>query len=261
MGLWLRIALLLPLVALLGCGAGTASNPTASTSSLNGNWEVSVSGALVNSATVTDFKGALELSGGIVTGTFRVLSSTPFGGNCPSITTDLTATGTLDSSNNLTLTIPLSGGIATINASLPLDTNAFIPGTYQIVGGTCATPLVAMDIIQFPPVTGTYTGTLSSAGSPNATVTAVLAQSTTPNSDGQFPLSGTVTVQGVCSLTMPLAPEVVSGNGISSTSGGFPTSEAAVTGAVIPPLANSIQASVQIYVTNCDGGSGTLTRQ
>jgi hypothetical protein len=260
---WARLLLLSPLAALLACGS-SSSSPSASTNNFTGNWEV-LSVSLNSPSTIVDFTGALQSNGSTVTGVLRTLSSTPFGGNCPSITTDLVVTGTLDASNNLILTIPLSGGVTTITATLPQDPQTFTPGSFQIVGGTCAMPATDMFITQLAPVTGTYAGTLTTFGTPaiSATVTAVLVQSTTPNADGQFPLTGTITIQGPCSVTLPLLPETVSGNGIS-----FPTSSSTspasdLTGPLMTPTATSIHAFVDIYDTNCSIAyvQGTLTRQ
>jgi hypothetical protein len=261
-----RLLLLSPLAALLACGS-SATLPPSSTLSTNfsGNWEVLIS-PLNSPSTILDFTGDLQSNGSTVTGTFRTLSSTPLGGNCPSITTDLAVSGTLDASNNLTLNIPISGGTATFIATLPQNPQTFTPGNLKIVGGTCSMPATDMFITQFAPVTGTYAGTLATTyGTPaiSATVTASLVQSTTPNADGQFPLTGTVTIQGPCSVTLPMIPVLVSGNGIFFTNGSstFPASD--LSGAFMTPTATSIQAFIDIYGTNCpiDTLQGILTRQ
>jgi hypothetical protein len=221
--------------------------------------------SLNSSNTIADFTGALQSNGSTVSGVFRTLSSTPFGGNCPSITTDLAVTGTLDASNNLSLNIPISGGTATITAILPQDTQTFTTGSFQIIGGTCSMPATNMFITQFAPVTGTYTGTLATTYGTaiSATVTAALVQSTTPNADGQFPLTGTVTIQGPCSAALPLLPETVSGNGISLPSGSSTSPVSDLSGPIMTPTAASIKASVDIHDTNCPVAyiQGTLTRQ
>jgi len=256
-----RFLFLFPLAALLACGSSPPS-PSSSTNNLSGNWEII--SHLNSSGTIADFTGALQSNGSTVTGTFRALASN-LTSNCPSITTDLAVTGTLDASNNLTLTIPISGGTATIAATLPLDPQTFTQGSLQIVGGTCSMPSTAMNIVQFAPVTGTFTGTLTTSGTPaiSASVTAVLVQSTTPNADGQFPLTGTVTIQGPCSATLPLLPETVSGNGISFPTGSSTSPASDLIGPLLTPTATSIQAYVDIYSTNCSITyvQGTLTRQ
>ena len=176
-------------------------------------------------------------------------------------------TGTLSSSGNLVLTVPISGGTATLTATLGSTLQTFVTGTWQIVGGSCAMPSTSMAINQFAPVTGTYVGTLtSSLGSPtvSSTITAVLTQSAAPDAEGQFPLTGTVTSNGVCNGTRPLVAEVVSGNGISTVLGGFTFPASSVTGAFLPNGATIQVAVVGIDDLNCllaPTLDGTLTRQ
>ncbi|HEY0794569.1 MAG TPA: hypothetical protein VGD64_02200, partial [Acidisarcina sp.] len=141
---------------------------------------------------------------------------------CVLPTTDLTATGKVDTAGNVTLTVPLAGGVATmafnaVSTLGPLDT-----GTYQVVGGACAQASVGLSAINVPNVTGTYKGTLTqilpvpSGTAPTDSVTAVLVQASTPNSDGQFPLSGTITATGACPATLTITQGVVAGIQVQS---------------------------------------------
>src|ERR1035441_9838231 len=217
----LRFTLLFPLAALLACGSTpTPSAPASNYLNLTGDW---VALAPPNPLTpgvlptpVSDFLGALQSSGSAVTGTLRAISlSSP---QCVSFTQDLPVTGTIDANGNLVLTIPIAGGTATITATITTP-ESYTPGTWQISGGACAMPSTAVDIAEFAPATGTYTGVLNvldtTTGLPVAgtatSVTAVLTQSTTPNSDGDFPVSGTVTATGACSTSFPITNEVVEG--------------------------------------------------
>jgi hypothetical protein len=215
------LALLVPLAALLGCGA-TPTPPTSTSTYLNltGDWVVL---APPNPATpgvlptpVADFFGALQSSGGSVTGTLRAISVTlP---QCVSFTQDLQATGTIDANGNLKLTVPMAGGNATINATIGTP-ESYTAGTWQITGGACAMPTTAIEIAEFAPATGTYSGVVNvldtTTGLPvpgtASTVNIALTQSTTPNVDGDFPLSGTITATGACSGSFAVANEVVGG--------------------------------------------------
>ncbi len=174
---------------------------------------------------IASFSGALTVTGTTITGTFRAFAP-DFAGSCPSLTAALPVSGTLDANNNLTLTGTVSGGTVTITAALPQNLHAYIPGSYQIVGGTCPVPATAIDLAQFAPVTGTYTGTYNAndpatnAPIPDSatTITAVLTQSTIPSVDGDFLLTGTVTSKGACTGQLPIDTGSVSGGGIFSHS-------------------------------------------
>jgi hypothetical protein len=191
--------------------AATSSAPI--TATLSGNWAVgATSNAAVNSGSqpVTGFYGPLQFSSGAITG---MLSATINGtyATCQQYYTGaVPVTGTLDASNNLTLTLPISNGTATITSALGANPQTLADGSFQIVGGSCAIAPNTMTIAQYAPLTGTYSGTFNVAtlnvtGSgnvplpnTNVTVTAVLTQSTTANSSGQYPLTGTINVTGAC---------------------------------------------------------------
>ena len=138
-------------------------------------------------------------------------------------------------------------------------------GTWQILGGPCAMPTTSMAITQFAPLTGTYSGTLTNYGttSNSTNITAMLTQSTTPDADGRFPLTGTITATGACTGTFPLEPETVSGNGVAPSPGGFLMPAATIDGPFLPTASAFQSAFVEIYSTNCSVGSltGTLIRQ
>lgn len=260
--------LLLPLTALLGCGA-TPTPPIIASSYLNltGDWVVL---APPNPATpgvpptpVADFFGALQSSGGTVTGTLRAISvSQP---QCVSFTQDLQTTGTIDANGNLKLTVPMAGGNATITATIGTP-ESYTAGTWQITGGACAMPSTAIEIAEFAPATGTYTGVLNVLDTTTelpvtgtaTTINLALTQSTTPNSDGDFPISGTVTATGACSGSFAIANEVV-GGGVFMP---------ALTGPIgllsggILPTATTLNAVLNLSPT-CGAQiySGILTRQ
>jgi hypothetical protein len=216
-----RLLLLFPLAALLACGSSSSpSTPASAYLNLTGDWVAlapaipSTPGALPSP--ITDFMGALQSSGGTVIGTLHAIS--PVFPQCVSFTQDLQASGTIDPNGELTLTVPIAGGTATITATI-VTPESYSNGTWQITGGDCAMPATAISIAQFAPATGTYTGILNvlntTTGLPVAgtatNVTAALIQSTTPNAHGQFPLSGTITATGACTGTFPIANEVVAG--------------------------------------------------
>ena len=268
----LRILLLLPIAAILGCGASpTQSSPTSP--NLSGDWIALAAPTPIGTAPtmlptpIADFIGALQFTGTAAAGTFRAFDST-YPNPCVSPTQDLPVTGTLDAANHLTLTLPISGGTATITATLPQNPQAFTIGNWQIVGGACAMPATAIAIVQFAPVTGTYTGVLNvidftthlPVPGSATTVSAALVQSTTPNADGQFPLTGTVTATGACSGSFPLGNEVVFGGEILPL---IPTGSSTVFffGSVEPSGTTLFSGFSSFSACGSQLYQGTLTRQ
>jgi hypothetical protein len=176
------------------------------------------------------------------------------------------ASGTIDPNGDLTLTVPIAGGTATIAATI-VTPESYTNGTWQITGGDCAMPATAISIAEFAPATGTYTGVLNvldtTTGLPVAgtatNVTASLVQSTTPNADGQFPLSGTVTATGACSGSFPVTNEVVSGGVFMP----LLTSNSTLyfTGGIIPTATILLADLIPYPTCGFQVYSGTLTRQ
>ena len=255
-----RTVLFIPFAALTACGVNSTTAPSSSAyPNLNGNWEARTtsSNAGIPGSPIASFTGALQSSGSAVSGTFRALDPN-FLSPCVTSTQNLSATGTLDSNGDLVLSIPISGGMAKITATLGPNLQIYTPGTLQISGGLCAMPSSTTSIIQYAPINGTYTGTLSDTANVTntATVTAVLTQS-----DGRFPISGSVSSTGLCPGTRPLLPEVVSGGGIL-TSGSTSYPGVMLTGAILP-AADHIQVIVGILDLNCLTAvlDGSLTKQ
>jgi len=277
----LRLLLLSPLAALLACGSSATLPPSSTTSTnFSGNWM-----ALGNPDPVThaftspivDFMGALQSTNGAVTGTLRAFDDTNPLNPCIPLTQDLAVTGSVTTAtslsgtvNDLSLTVPISGGVATITASLPQNLNTFISGTWQISGGACAMPVTPMIISQFAPATGTYTGTFNVLVSGTLTpvpgtataITAVLTQSTTPNADGQFPLTGTITATGACTASLSFTNGIVFGDGILSQPLTGPSNLQGNFIGGMNPTATSITGLFESFsACNSQLYNGTLTRQ
>jgi hypothetical protein len=240
----------------------------ATSGNLSGNWAIGQD-YVSNSQSangVTGFGAALQISNGIVTGT--VVPYPTFQSACYAAlytANPSAATGTLDAKNNLTITAPVAGGTATITATLGGDPETQADGSYQVVGGSCATAATPMLIAQFAPVTGTYKGTFNipnqNTGVPIAgtdiAVTAVLSQSSTANASGGFPVTGTYTVTGACTASGMLAPSTVTGGGISAVS--VPAGTAEILGSLDP--SNSWIFDAYFSVNNCGSYQGNLIRQ
>jgi hypothetical protein len=269
-----RFTLLISLATLLGCGV-TPTPPTTSSSSLDltGNWGAL---AIPNQLTpgilptpIAEFNGALASTNGTVIGVLRAFDPT-FLSPCVPLTQDLAAIGTLDAANNLTLTVPISGGIATITATLPQNLHSFISGSWQISGGACAMPATAIWLSQYASATGTYTGTynvldltthLPVPGTATA-ITATLTQSVASNADGQFPLTGTITATGACTASLTFTNGTVMGGSIRSNSFSGPANLQGNFSGAIEPTANTLNGAFTAFSTcNFQSYVGRLTRQ
>jgi hypothetical protein len=260
--------LALGVLAFAGCGTSTPFQGimTGPTTSVTGNWEVAgtpASGSTALPGPIAAFIGSLVSSGSTITGTMRALSS--LASPCVSILQDLSVTGTITSANVLTLTIPIAGGTATVTGVLGASLQDFMPATYTISGGTCAMPATIGSMVQFAPLTGTYTGTLTESlptSGPIAIATAVLSQSTAANADGMFPLSGTVTLTGVCATSFSFTDGAVFGDGVNTFYAVYPPPPGLLRGA-FAPAATTLAANLALNTKACPVTllQGTLTRQ
>jgi hypothetical protein len=242
----------------------TAPTPVPITANLSGNWAAYTTYSYGITYPVTGFGGALQFSNGSLTGAINLsYGNNSLGGGCQHNNgTVIAVTGTLNSSNVLTLTFPVLSGTATMTATLGSNPQTLADASFQIVGGgSCAMSATSMTIAEYAPVTGTYTGTFDVPTLPGnvpisgttSTVAAVLTQSTTANSSGQFPISGTVNVTGVCTESQTLTGFV--------TGGGFGTTSVGNLSGGNNPTASTITSAIYSS-TNCSPFYfGTLIRQ
>jgi hypothetical protein len=250
---------------LVGCGSQLAApnTPPASPADVSGNWQFEVQLPIPSTTPpitfpnnpVEDIFGSLSSSGSTVKG---VLHAHPLAQpNCVDIDTDLPFTGTTDSKGNLSLTSPLAGGVATITANIltpqtvtlpdgTIRTLPFFSGIYAVVGGSCAQPSIALNIVSVPNGSGTYTGTLTalnpfnpSTPSATSTVTATLVQSTTPDADGKYPMTGSVTSTGDCNTSFTFNQGFVAGTSFQS-SGTLGSTFSLTPGSPMPNLQGSV---------------------
>jgi hypothetical protein len=249
------------------------SSPTSSSNSyatldVTGNWQFGPIDAFMGPYPLISFTGALAGQGEDITATFHG------SGTCVSPTQDITFTGSEDASGNLVLTSTnLPNNAATLSGVINTAGVAPYAGAALAVTGSgpCITSAPMLVGSEFPPATGTYAGTLQTNSGPTATFTANLTQ-TPANLDGQFPLSGAITVAGAtCSNTFPISI-VFSGAqfaaSLTSTSG--PAATADLTVQLTPgkpPTTGSVQTdlswSITILGNGCNAGyfNGDLHKQ
>jgi hypothetical protein len=251
----LRFALLLPAAVLIGCAV---NNPGSTTSSIQSgqptNWEVQWTNSFPPLAIAAT--GELQINSSQATGTFTSIALPCI----PSATENFT--GTIDASGNLTL----DARFITLQLLDVASGNTVLSGTLTGGGYLCQAgmsgPIVATEIA---PLNGPYTGTLTaSTESDSGQATLSVTQSTTPNADGSFSLTGTLTFPASSGFgTQPLSGRI-SGEGITlydPTPGIVPvvsltaSTNPAATQITVSDLAFAVTASDIVTFT------GTLTRQ
>jgi hypothetical protein len=266
---------LIPLLAafvIAGCGVGTTPTQTPpDAASLTGNWQIQQYSSITTPPIGPSLLGALQVQGSQVTGTFY---TTPICSNPVTVS----YTGSYDSSTgNLTLTaVQVQPIPVQVQLAIPTDPATIATGTMiapaSLPGDTFGCdlkPITGPAVgVEIAPLNGTYTGTLTDSANPSFSgpATLVLTQSSTPNSNGAFPLTGTLTFPASSNLGTYTLTGTVSGEGIALS-----FSSPAVIGPAISLTASTNPAASQITVTNLaflGGGidisatfTGTLTLQ
>jgi hypothetical protein len=195
----------------------TATTATPSAAGLSGNWQISTDAA--QAAQLPQLSGSLTGSGSAITGIFHATNSN----TCISPQTKIAVSGSLDGHNLLTVTsTPFAGGsilklIGTVTSGNRLEVSA-----YTITGGSCAFPAGAKSISAtanlLQPVSGTYQGTFTDSDGASLPITATLTQTTQPDSNGVFHVSGGATFDSNQCVSSPIvADSAVTGNTLSTT--------------------------------------------
>jgi hypothetical protein len=128
-------------------------------------------------------------------------------------------------------------------------------------------PSAAIQMAEFAPATGTYTGVVNvldlttnlPVPGPATNVTATLVQNTMPSADGQFPLSGTITATGGCTGAFSINNEVVMGGLFMTVPGPGPLG--VLNGGILPTATTLIADFNPSSACGSQLYSGMLTRQ
>ena len=243
---------------LSGCNPVNAPNSTTSTPGLTGNWEFTT---LYPGSAVPNivFTGALNQQGTNVT---AILRNSCFG------TQDIDFSGAEDAMGNLTLaSTNLASTTVTVTGAVPISGGAIQGANYKFVetGSAPCAPLTAtLYGSQYPSFTGNFAGSVNSIYGVPANFAVDLAQGPV-NADGQFPLTGTVTVSSsTCTATFPLSL-ALSGGGFTTNlvSSSGPASTAAFNAGPVLVASPSLLANFFITLTGCNPGTytGSLYQQ
>jgi hypothetical protein len=253
-------------IVLAGCSPATSPSTPMATPNLSGNWQIQSGSSVTTPIPAGYLQGALQTQGSQVTGTL-------FTGSVCNLPEVLSYTGSVDSMGNLTLTSP---GVS-VQLLVPTNPETVATGTLNagaLPGGRAVcntieglTPAVG---VQIAPLTGTFSGPIT-ASSSSATVSVALTQSTTPNTQGQFPLTGTLTFTGACASVIPISG-TVAGTAVVLQETLSPTSpppslNVGILANTNPAASQIVPSAITFSPTPCStaGGTttytGTLTRQ
>ncbi len=203
------------------------SSVSSAPSDLSGNWQIQSAFYQVPFS----MTGPMQIQGSQVTANLHTAVDLLLDGSL------ISYSGTYDSTTGtLTLTsAPALVQQSTVNVHVELTVSSNhtgdAPGTVGITGLHPSVGPWAATAMEIPPLTGTYTGTLTSSTSTGSAILTV-SQSSTPNGSGQFPVTGTL------KLSAPTCNDTAS---ISGTISG----------------ARFILASANATITGDDTGTGT----
>lgn len=247
-------------LTLIGCGGSSSSSgpsPATPFSLQSGNWNVNASSS---AAPGNNFivGGNLTQSGTNISGVMHIFSSA-----CFDLTIDVPVTGSV-SAQSVTLTSSaIAGQVVTVNASGTSATA--LTGTYSVGGTGCAAGdkgTISANLV--PSISGSWHGTFTSSVAAGTTInaTATLTQSSTPDADGLFPVTGTVTFTGSpCFASGTIRQSIFAGGvlGLDLTTNDTPTPGEVIVSVVMdsPSTATAATGIIQIDAGSCNGDIGT----
>jgi hypothetical protein len=199
----LRLLLLLPLACLLGCTLPYTPSP------LSGNWQIQAGPssltpptALTSPPTGIYLIGAMQIQGSQATAVFQTNAASGGAGI-------VNFSGSFDSTTSV-LALSSTPAYLGVQLTLPANPTNLATGNMTVgcqpppAGGATCTVIALLPAAgaEIAPLNGTYAGPLTESASsltspiPSGTVSLALTQSSTPNTSGQFPLTGTLTFNG-----------------------------------------------------------------
>lgn len=253
-----RSLLVLGLIFAFTTGCGTQNPPLQIGTALSGNWTFTAPGP------------ALALNVGFTQGAYETVSAVARlnGASCVSPTADILLSGSVGGTNQMTLiSSAFSGTTLTVKGQVAPDGKGITAATWSFTGGTCAS-LGTMNVTatNYTNIGGNYTGNFVDSSGNQLSVTAFLQQTTQPDQNGQFSLSGSAAFPvNTCFVQQPtITQSLVTGSNLSMTY------TDASSGTVLTASGTFNSTASQLTITNwtiaggpCNGdlGTGSLTQQ
>ncbi len=252
-------SLCLALIALSFAGCN-ATRMTGTAANLTGNWSFTTQANTTSASALTMNAGLSTQANGQITAVAHLIGTT-----CVSANTAIQMSGWANGSGELLLTSqPFNGTTLTIKGEIPAGSSKLTNTTMTFTGGSCsalgAQPATST---QFSQINNTYTGNFTDQDGTAFPVSATLTQTTQPDANGQFHLSGSATFPNNPCFTQPIVTDsLVTGENLSTT---YAQGNATIT-AVGTFNADATQLTVtnwQVAGGMCDGahGTGLLTQQ
>jgi hypothetical protein len=245
--------------SLLLAGCGQVNTAVQVGTSLSGNWTF----APANSSVVLNL--------GFTQGAYETVSAVARlnGASCVPSTTNILLTGSVAGGSNQMMLVssPFNGTTLTLVGQVAGDGKGIAGATWSFTGGNCASlGKAAVTATDYSAIDGTYTGNFVDTEGNQIPVSALLEQTSQPDQNGQFSLSGTATFPGnPCFVDQPsVTTSVVTGSSLSMTY--TDPGSSAVLNAVGTFNSQATQLTVTGWTISggaCDGDSGTgsLTEQ
>ncbi|MFP5226989.1 MAG: hypothetical protein ACLGXA_05125 [Acidobacteriota bacterium] len=253
------LALLPALVVLLTlAGCGMANTPLQVGTSLSGNWSF------------TPASSNVVLNLGFMQGAYETVSAIARlnGSSCVSPTTDILLTGSVGGNNQMMLvSSAFSGSTLTLQGQVSPDGKGIAAATWTFAGGNCGSlGKATVTATNYSAINGTYTGNFVDGSGNSIAVSALLQQTSQPDLNGQFSLSGTATFpSNNCFATQPsVTTSNVTGSNLQMT---YTDSVGSTT---LTAVGTFNAQATQLTITNwsisggkCNGdaGTGSLTVQ
>jgi hypothetical protein len=246
----------LTLVLLAGCGQ--INSPLRVGTALAGNW------------TFAPTTSNVVLNLGFTQGAYETVSAVARlqGSSCVDATTDILLTGSVDANDIVTLiSTPFGGTTLTITGQVAPNGKGMAAANWSFAGGACASlGKAAVTATNYSTIGGTYTGVFSDRDDNQLAVSAFLQQTTQPDANGQFSVSGTATFpSSPCFTEQPtVTSSLVTGSSLSMTY----TDPGS--GAVLTATGTFNSAASQLTIAswsivggacNADSGTGTMALQ
>jgi len=236
-------------------GCGQINSPLRVGTALTGNW------SFANSSNVV-------LNLGFTQGSYETVSAVGrlVGTSCAGADTDILLTGSVDGNNNATLISSAFGGTTlTIKGQVAANGKGMAATTWAFAGGQCASLGTAnVTATNYNTIGGTYVGTFLDSNNNSMGVSAFLQQTTQPDENGQFSVSGTATfpANGCFTEQPTVTSSLVTGDSLQMTytdpgSGAVLTASGTFnSAATVLTIANW---TIVGGTCNGDAGTGTLT--